>query len=92
MGADLERNDQNNNIIPDTTYNNVTTYTEYFGLKRLSTASTVMSLKNRFMVNTSMKYKIFEKLKARVTVSTMSTRNVKRKVGLTTRKFKRQPR
>ena len=92
MGADLERNDQNNNIIPDTTYNNVTTYTEYFGLKRLSTASTVMSLKNRFMVNTSMKYKIFEKLKARVTVSTMSTRNVKRKVGLTTRKFERQPR
>ena len=76
----------------DTTYNNDITYTEYFGLKRLLTASTVMSLKNRFMVNTSMKYKIFEKLKARVTVSTMSTRNVKRKVGLTTRKFKRQPR
>ena len=79
-------------MIADITYNNDITYTEYFGLKRLSTASTVMSLKNRFMVNTSMKYKIFEKLKARVTVSTMSTRNVKRKVGLTTRKFKRQPR
>ena len=73
----------------DITYNNDITYTEYFGLKRLSTASTVMSLKNRFMVNTSMKYKILEKLKARVTVS---TRSVKMKVGLTMRKFERQPR
>ena len=79
-------------MLPDITYNNDITYTEYFGLKRLSTASTVMSLKNRFMVNTSMNYKIFENLKARVTVSTMSTRIVKRKVGLTTRKFERQPR
>ena len=76
-------------MIPDITYNNDITYTEYFGLKRLSTASTVMSLKNRFMVNTSMKYKILEELKARVTVS---TRSVKMKVGLTTRKFERQPR
>ena len=46
------------------TYKNDNTYTEYLGLKRLSTASTVMSLKNRFIVNTSMKYKIFEKLKS----------------------------
>ena len=51
-------------MFPDINYNNDITYTEYFGLKRLSTASTVMSLKNRFMVNTSMKYKIFEKVKS----------------------------
>ena len=42
----------------------INTYTEYLGLKRLSTASTVMSLKNRFMVNISdIKYKILRELK-----------------------------
>ena len=61
----------------------IKTYTEYLGLKRLSTASTVMSLKNQFMVNISdIKDKILRELK-----NTCDGEHEGLKVGLTTRKL-----
>ena len=66
------------------------TYIEYFGLNKLSTASTVWSLKNLFIVKMrDMKVKIVREVKTRVTGS---TRVCYIKVGLTTRRFERQPR